>query len=219
MGIFASETGPSFGYTIGLTETQKAPELIMFGLPIPLFGHFLNAMAEKMKAGERFKDGDIINDLANMPCVIRDIPLEQAKKYAFQAFFHYEGAEQQPTFQMIVIPDKNGKFPWDEGFDEEMRKSQPELWHVPQPAPVLPKGKCPSDYKHIAAWGRKMGSFAYYIKDQQDRAFAAGAPVNAIYEGCAPGGVRTGVWNTVDQCHPEVRDEVNAAVEAMEARK
>ncbi|MFK3740925.1 hypothetical protein [Massilia sp. TN1-12] len=38
-----------------------------------------------------------------------------------------------------------------------------------------------SDYKHIAVWGRRLGSMRYYIVDQQERALAAGAPINAIY--------------------------------------
>lgn len=77
----------------------------------------------------------------------------------------------------------------------------------------------PADYKHIVAWGQKLRSFAYYIAAQQEAAFAVGAPLNAIYEKHASDGSgATGVWVTVDECHPDVRDEVNAAVEAMNAR-
>lgn len=40
----------------------------------------------------------------------------------------------------------------------------------------------PQDYKHIAAWGRMMGSYAYFIKDQQNQAAEDNAPVDAIYK-------------------------------------
>jgi hypothetical protein len=64
----------------------------------------------------------------------------------------------------------------------------------------------PSDYLHIAVWVRQLGSMRYYIVDQQERAFAAGAPINAIYERSEPGGTRSGVWVTVDECVPHRRD-------------
>lgn len=128
-GVFSDGTGPSFGYTIGLTETFDAPELLMFGLPLPAYGMMFNEIAEKMRAGERFKDGHVFDDLANLPCMVKDISLDEAKKYAFQCLYHYEGAEKQPRFQMIVLPDREGRFPWQEGFDGTlMDKMQPALW-------------------------------------------------------------------------------------------
>ncbi|MEJ7807552.1 MAG: hypothetical protein WKG03_16705 [Telluria sp.] len=69
----------------------------------------------------------------------------------------------------------------------------------------------PEDYKHIAVWGRQLGSFHYYIKAQQERACAAGAPINAIYEKYDSRGA-TGVWVTVDEYTPAVRDRVNTAL-------
>lgn len=38
------------------------------------------------------------------------------------------------------------------------------------------------DYKHIAAWGRFMGSFVEYIEDEQRRAADSDAPLDAIYQ-------------------------------------
>lgn len=70
------------------------------------------------------------------------------------------------------------------------------------------KATKPSDYLHIRAWGMRLLSFEYYIVDQQERAFAAGAPIDAIYE-------RDGVWRTVGDCHPDVRDLVNKDVEYL----
>jgi len=47
--------------------------------------------------------------------------------------------------------------------------------------PPKEKGNSPSEYKAIAAWGIKMGSFSYYIMNEQNRAFKEGAPVDALY--------------------------------------
>lgn len=40
----------------------------------------------------------------------------------------------------------------------------------------------PKDYKHIKAWGKMMGSFPYYIKEQQAKAAQENAPLDAIYK-------------------------------------
>ena len=39
----------------------------------------------------------------------------------------------------------------------------------------------PKDYRYIKAWGRMMGSFAYYIRDEQAKASKDNAPLDAIY--------------------------------------
>jgi len=61
------------------------------------------------------------------------------------------------------------------------------------------------EYIAIEAWGRDMGSYPYYIKDQQERAAATNAPLDAIFENVEPGGLRTGVWSTVSELRPDHR--------------
>ncbi len=51
------------------------------------------------------------------------------------------------------------------------------------------------EYTCIAAWGRRMGSFDYYIRAQQEKAMSEEAPITAIYE-------RDGVWSVAE----EIRD-------------
>lgn len=40
----------------------------------------------------------------------------------------------------------------------------------------------PKDYKHIRAWGKFMGSYEYYIQNQQNEAADDQAPLDAIYK-------------------------------------
>ena len=51
----------------------------------------------------------------------------------------------------------------------------------------------PEDYRHIAAWGKMMGSFHSYVVEQQEEAAYDRAPADAIYK-C------DGVW----QCYHQV---------------
>lgn len=38
-----------------------------------------------------------------------------------------------------------------------------------------------SDYKHIEAWGKMMGSFDSFIKGEQEKAVRENAPLNTVY--------------------------------------
>ena len=47
-------------------------------------------------------------------------------------------------------------------------------------------------YRCIGIWGRNLGSFPCYIKNEQRIAAEQGAPLTAIYS-------RDGVWSTVEE--------------------
>ena len=61
----------------------------------------------------------------------------------------------------------------------------------------------PNQYKAIALWGQKMGSFAYYTAHEQLRAAGDDAPLDAIYQN------EDGTWSTVRSIKSvAVRDEM-----------
>jgi hypothetical protein len=83
---------------------------------------------------------------------------------------------------------------------------------------------CPADYKHIRALGRALASRSWYIADQQDQAFAQGAPIDAtreIYDESDPTHHRkpTGRWETASSLNPEFRDQLNKMVEEVSQEK
>lgn len=58
----------------------------------------------------------------------------------------------------------------------------------------------PEQYRAIAIWGQMLGSYGYYIKEQQARAAAEGAPLTAIFERMASDGSgRAGEWAIVEE--------------------
>jgi hypothetical protein len=74
----------------------------------------------------------------------------------------------------------------------------------------------PSDYKHIAAWGKYLGSDKWFIEDEQRKAAEQGAPINAIYAKSGPGGVPTGEWSTADTiANPSTMDIINKWAERL----
>lgn len=52
------------------------------------------------------------------------------------------------------------------------------------------------NYHAIALWGRRLGSYAYYIHAEQAKAEEMGAPNDALYE-------RDGKWVTVRDLKPD----------------
>ncbi len=57
----------------------------------------------------------------------------------------------------------------------------------------------PHEYVCIVAWGRRMGSFNYYITAEQKRAAEEGAPITAIYRN------NDGTWSTAE----EIKDPIH----------
>lgn len=128
--VAGGENEPPFAYTIGMTETDKHPEILVFGLPQSVAQYILNAVAERVRKGHRLADGDVLNQIANVPCAIKSISRGAASFYTFQALYRYEKAAVQPEFVQLVLPDRNGRFPWDDGYSKDMAKVQPELWNT-----------------------------------------------------------------------------------------
>jgi len=63
----------------------------------------------------------------------------------------------------------------------------------------------PSDYKAIAIWGKVCASFDYYIRDEQARAAADNAPLNAIFKSVG------GDWVIVEEIkNEELKREILA---------
>jgi hypothetical protein len=57
------------------------------------------------------------------------------------------------------------------------------------------------DYPYIWAWGRRLGSFRYFIEDQVEQARADNAPQNAIDRN------QDGTWSTTDDItNPTTRE-------------
>lgn len=119
---------PPFAYSVGLTETYGSPELLIFGVgdkvAIPVF----HAVVDRIKGGERFPNGAVLEKVLNVPCVIKAVSDSIARKYALNVLKRYEGAATSPTFQQIVYPDQAGVLPWEAGYSEKMRQIQTELW-------------------------------------------------------------------------------------------
>lgn len=77
----------------------------------------------------------------------------------------------------------------------------------------------PQNYPYIRAWGKKLGSFDYYIRAQIERARETNAPDDALYERYDAQG-RTGEWACLSDLAPDhpFRNEVQSSNDEREDR-
>jgi hypothetical protein len=124
--IPGDDDGPAFAYTVGLWETLKHPEIIILGLKLQSMHGILNGCGEMIRKGARFEDGVQVADVISSYDVrFRRLAQRDYAKYLGYGCRHY-GGDWFPAVQ-CVWPDRNGKFPGDEGVAEFMADAQPLL--------------------------------------------------------------------------------------------
>lgn len=120
------ERKPSFAYSVGLYQTFKHPEIIVFGLDLELMHHMINGIGDEIKNGHYFRDGQAYaNILEGFDCHFIEIAKSQYSEYLLYAMWLYEG-DDFPVLQ-CVWPTTSGQFPWDKGYPEDLVEWQPLL--------------------------------------------------------------------------------------------
>ncbi len=128
----ADAEGPGHAFTVGLLRTFDHPELIAVGLPPPELPRTVNRLAERIRRGERFGEGDRADDvLEGRPVAFRRVAQRHVHAWLGDAVW-YHGSARFPVLQ-AVWPDEAGRFPWEPWFDRRLRERQPIL-AAPQPA-------------------------------------------------------------------------------------
>jgi len=108
---------PCFSYSVGISKTLKAPEVIFFGIPFGYGKMFLDTIYAKIKKEGQFPLGKKITQIANMPVVFLPVSKDIASGFMYQAKSYYAEVGGDWEAIQLVFPDKNGKFDWEEGSD------------------------------------------------------------------------------------------------------
>ncbi|MCP2014095.1 hypothetical protein L1280_001232 [Deinococcus sp. HSC-46F16] len=123
----ADEEGPGFAFTLGLWGNYGHPEVIMVGLDLDLMHQILNLIGDAVKAEQqRFEDGQHYAELLeDLHCAFVEVAANHFMEYLGTALWLYG---QQP-FEALqcVWPDREGLYPWQDGFNPEWRELQPLL--------------------------------------------------------------------------------------------
>lgn len=117
---------PSFAYSIGLWQKYNHPEVICFGLSVQTLHGIINDVAELIKKGNIIETGRPYDDFfENGNAEFLKVDSRNIADY-FGTALDFYGVDDIPALQLIWT-DRNDKFPWDEGFEEEFIYRQPLL--------------------------------------------------------------------------------------------
>lgn len=128
--VAADRDGPSFSYTVGLWHHFRQPEVIVFGLEPELADDLFDALVERCVAGERFATDEKHEGLL-VGYAVRFLALAQsaAAPYFGAATWAYQGDDYRCL--QLVWPDKNRRWPWEEGVRRIFVERQPIIGRRP----------------------------------------------------------------------------------------
>jgi hypothetical protein len=126
VGIMADEQGPPYAFSIGLFLNYGHPEIVIFGANRNDSAAFINDICDRAAKGKRYAAGDVSDDLVPgcRLCFV-DVPLERYGEYLGTAIWFYAKSPRPFPCLQLVWPDKEGRFPWQETFDPELKYWQP----------------------------------------------------------------------------------------------
>jgi hypothetical protein len=124
----AGTRDPNCAYSIGFEETWSHPEVLIFGLRQETCDQVLSQLARRIAEGAKYQSGVRYPEL--MTC---DVQFKEIPKSAFGLFMgigkrYYEQREFRAL--QLFSPDRAGKFPWEEGADENCRMAQPDISEI-----------------------------------------------------------------------------------------
>jgi len=126
--LISGEGSPGFLYTIGLWETYKHPEIILFAPeedPRGMAGR-LTAIVKQVEAGTVFEDGKEYPEMfGKYSGAVRRVHPQWYIPFLGTAAAVYMSFDF-PAVQ-VFWPDADGRFPWKSGFNPELFSLQPIL--------------------------------------------------------------------------------------------
>lgn len=126
MNVFADREGPGFSYTTGHWLKLNHPEIIVFGLDASVAGKVLWDIYEDMKGGQRFPIGRRISGVfSDVDAYLTIVAKKNFREYLGWSRWFYGGDDFECV--QLIWPDKQGRFPWNEGVTANYSASQPDL--------------------------------------------------------------------------------------------
>jgi Domain of unknown function (DUF4262) len=126
-GIPGDEHGPSWAYSIGMWHTFRGPELAVFGLSLENMAAIINTLGQEVAAGTTIAAGDLVDGVS--PCTFAIRPVHDSwRETSLFAVSDSIYGYLRPAYLQVVWPDRQGRFPWEGGFEATFEGAQPLLW-------------------------------------------------------------------------------------------
>lgn len=128
LGVSGDKGEPTFSFSIGLALNYGQAEIVVFGLEPTKAAKIINIVRDGAALGKKYLDGDVSTDiLVNGRVCFVEVPLELYGEYLGTAIWFYRKSPRPFPCLQLVWPDRAGLFPWETGFDPDMKKDQPVL--------------------------------------------------------------------------------------------
>jgi Domain of unknown function (DUF4262) len=123
----------SFAYTVGLCDTVNFPEIIVIGLKQKTAHCALECAVERMKSGLDLTAGRFRGIVGEVEVEFRPVEQKWFRHIMCRADWYYGYSESVIPALQLIYPDHEGRFQWEQGFEEYFRQPllQPDAeWGV-----------------------------------------------------------------------------------------
>ena len=119
---------PEYVFSVGLFLNYRQAEIVIFGLDPDNACIIINDIRDRAAAGQKYIDGDVSDDiLLNHKVCFVGVPLPLYDTYLGTAIWFYRKLPRPFPCLQLVWPDREGRFPWESGYDAGFRRCQPLL--------------------------------------------------------------------------------------------
>jgi hypothetical protein len=135
---------PTYAYSIGFTKTAERtktaelPEVLLFGLPDEVYGPAINYLLQIGVGGCSFSEGERVSGVfGDYDAIVRVVDESWLTEDLFGSMLWYHSSQMggaKPKVAMLVWPDTELLYPWDDGCADWVRASQPAIY---EPRPNL----------------------------------------------------------------------------------
>jgi hypothetical protein len=125
--VLADDKGPGFSFTTGFWVNLGQPELIVFGLDSQTAHNVLWDCYRDLKGGRILPVGERAAEVfgGGVDAWLRPVAAENYPDFlGWSRWFH--GGDGFPCLQLFW-PDQAGRFPWEDGVADSVRRAQPDL--------------------------------------------------------------------------------------------
>lgn len=128
---------PTFSYSVGFPALVAQPEVIVFGLTIPLMHSMIDEIHRQCRNGLSLNDGLRVASLINGHdcelCSVKPKHIVEDQFYSAMWFHrHRTGDPMTEAFQIVWPGAVDGMFPWEAGASQIVIDAQPALYESVQ---------------------------------------------------------------------------------------
>jgi hypothetical protein len=130
---------PGFTYTVGLSgDACHHPELIVVGPGYATGYGILKAVHEEISNGRRFAPGDLLTtEVPGVPLLVVEVEDSRQQLLVANMFARMSGVSGPVPALQLVLPDEDGRWPWQEGSN---MRAIPLLGRIPEVGAVIRRG-------------------------------------------------------------------------------